>query len=470
MSLIRTAQLCACFAVVIAVHAPLRTVAAEPLHVSGLQQQEQGQVRLCGQAAAPTPSNAAGQTAATSAEAELSLARLIEEVQAQNPSVQAMAAAWQSAAQRFPQAISLDDPMFMAMMAPASFDSNLVEPGYTLQGSQKFPWFGKRAARGRQARAEAQAAYDDLEDSRIRLDEITRTAFYQYYLARRGLELNRENLDVMRQFQRTARSKYEANQVTQQDVLQAELELAELERRNLELERMDRVSTARINTLLRNDPFAPLPPPPRQLESKLNQLDATALQQLAASRRPDLAALRARLQAAEATVTLACKNYYPDTEVFGRYDAMWQEDPLKPAVGVNLNVPIYHGRLDAAVREARFTVSQRRAEYEQLALDIQYEVATASEQVEESRRILQLYSERIVPAAEQNIAAVRSNYDVNKSSFLDLATAQRKSVEIREKQEEALTTYHSRYAELTRAVGGTIPAANGAETLPWASP
>ena len=61
-------------------------------------------------------------------------------------------------------------------------------------------------------------------------------------------------------------------------------------------------------------------------------------------------------------MTLACKNYYPDTEVFGRYDAMWQEDPLKPAVGVNLNLPIYRGRLDSAVREARFTASQPRAD------------------------------------------------------------------------------------------------------------
>ena len=88
-------------------------------------------------------------------------------------------------------------------------------------------------------------------------------------------------------FQKTARSKYEANQVTQQDVLQAELELVELERRSFELQRMDRVSVARINTLLRDDPFAPLSPPPKQLELPLHQLDATVLQQLAESKRPD---------------------------------------------------------------------------------------------------------------------------------------------------------------------------------------
>jgi outer membrane protein TolC len=48
---------------------------------------------------------------------------------------------------------------------------------------------------------------------------------------------------------------------------------------------------------------------------------------------------------------------------------------------------------------------------------------------------------------------------VNKVSFLELATAQRQLIELREAREEALTTYHSRLAGLTRAVGGSIPSA-----------
>src|SRR5204862_6605031 len=108
-----------------------------------------------------------------------------------------MAAAWQATAQRNPQAISLEAPMFMTMAAPASFGSEDVESAYALQASQKFPWFGKRAARGQRAEAEANAAFHDLQDSRLRLREITQTAFFDYYLANRGLELNRENVGVM---------------------------------------------------------------------------------------------------------------------------------------------------------------------------------------------------------------------------------------------------------------------------------
>ena len=403
-------------------------------------------------------------------QSELSLSALIEEVQRRNPSVQAMAAAWQAAVQRYPQVVSLDDPTFTAMAAPASFNSDSVESAYALQAGQKFPWFGKRDARGRMANAEASVAFHDLEDSRVRLMQATRVSFLDYYLVNRQLELNQQNAAVLRQFHNTAQSKYNANQATQQDVLQADVELAQLERRGIELNRMAKVATARINTLLREEPYTPLPAPPKMLNVPSDQLDPQALQQLALNQRPDLQALAAKIRSEQAAVTLACKDYYPDVEVFGRYDTFWQpastQDELRGQVGVNVNVPLYKGKLNAAVNEAMFRVNQRRAEFEQRQLDIQYEVASAYEQVEESRQTLQLYTEKLVPAATQNVAAARSNYDASKMSFLDLASAQRQLIEIREKQQESLVAYYSRLAELTRVVGGAIVPTVPSELFP----
>ncbi len=472
MSLVRTTQLCALLAALsVGCRAtPTRVATSQPsaheeitVNSANIETASTPVNSVAFEQELPSPDEAVELPSVPVEEMELSLPILVAEVRARNPSLQAMAAAWQAAAQRYPQAISLEDPMFMAMMAPDAFDSAEVDNGYALQASQKIPWCGKRAARGRQARAEASAAYHDFQDSRVRLDEVTRTAYYDYYLTRRQLELNDENLQVLGQFRDTAKSKYAANQVTQQDVLQAEVELAELERRKMELERIGKVSTARINTLLRQDPFWPLAPPPHELDLPGYELDAELLQHFAKSQRSDLAAASARVRAAQAAVTLACKEYYPDTEVFGKYDAFWQETPLQAAVGVNLNVPIYRDRLNAAVCEARFTLSQRRAEYNQLVLDIRYEVAAAYEQVEESRRVWELYVDKLMPTAEQNVAAARSNYDVSKASFLDLAIAQRQFVDLREKREEVLTQYHSRLAELTRVVGGSIPMVVGEE-------
>src|SRR3954447_17186948 len=251
-----------------------------------------------------------------SGEAELTLPVLVQEVLARNPLLEAMVAAWKAAEQRYPPVTSLEEPSVMAMIAPASVGSPDVETAYALQGSQKFPWFGKRAVRGAQAQAEAEAAYHDVEESRLRLIEDTQTAFFEYYLVRRQLELNRENVGVMQRFRSTAQAKYRVNQVTQQDELQAEVELAELDRQQIELERMNKVASARINTLLRTDPSAALPPPPQRLAITAAEPDVQVLQEAAERQRPDLAALGARVRAEEASLELACKDYHPDVEVF----------------------------------------------------------------------------------------------------------------------------------------------------------
>ena len=174
------------------------------------------------------------------------------------------------------------------------------------------------------ADAETRAASLDVADTRLRISEVTQIAFYDYYLAKRELELNRENVQAVTQFRQSARTRYESNQVTQQDYLQAEVELADIQRRQIELERIHHLAMARINTLLRLPPNATVPPPPRTLPRPTGLPPAELLHQLAVQQRPDLGALSARIRAEEAAVTLACREYYPDVEVVGRYDAFWQ--------------------------------------------------------------------------------------------------------------------------------------------------
>jgi outer membrane protein TolC len=393
---------------------------------------------------------------------------LVAEVEARNPSLAAMVAAWQAAAQRYPQAVALDDPMFMGLIAPASIGSEDVTTGYMLDLQQKLPWFGKRRLRGTAAAAEADAAFQDSADTRLTVRLAAEMAFLEYFLAARLVRLNRENTRIMEQFRETAQVKYRTNQVTQQDVLQADVELAELARRQFELDRMQQVAAVRINTLLRRWPDAPLPPPPATLDAPPRPTNADLLWQTALQQRPDLAALAWRVQSEEVGLELAYKEFFPDVSVIGRYDAAWQETPLRAQVGVGFDLPIYREKLRAAVREAQFRVSQRRSEFDQQALEIQYEVNQAAQQVEESRRTVELYSQRLVPVTEQNVAAARANYENNKLSFLDLATAQRQLVTILERQLEATVALHRRLAELNRVVG--VPSLRAAELPPAPSP
>ena len=382
-----------------------------------------------------------------------SLEEIIAAVEEQNPSLQAMTAAWQAAQEKYPQAIGLDDPMFMAMLAPGALGERDIAGGQQLQVTQRLPWPGKRRARGDAALSEADAAFHDIEQARLELRLMTQAAFYEYYLTREYLRLNRENTAVLQRFRDIADIRLQNNLVTQQDVLQADVELHELARRQLELTRMQRVAAARINTLLRRPPDEPLPEPEASPAAE-PPVEASLLVARALAQRPELAALAHRIEAEQAGLTLAHKNYLPDLDVIGAYNAMMPEKEMWGQVGVGVNVPLYRQKRHAAVAEAEMKISQRVAEYEQKELDIQYEVQTAYEQLEESRQAIDLYRQKLIPTAQLNVEATQSNYETAKATFLDLAAAQRQLIVLREKEQEAVVAYHQRRAELVRAVGG----------------
>jgi outer membrane protein TolC len=394
---------------------------------------------------------------------------LVAAVLQRNPSLAAMTAAWQVAAERYPQAISLDDPMLSVAMGPGTFGDPTHDVAWIVEGSQKLPWPGKRDLRGQQAQAEASAARLDLDDAEVRLVATTRLALWDYYLVRRREELNAENRVALGRFRDTAQSKYRAGQVMQQDVLEADVEMAEIDRRRFELNRMDIVAVARINTLLHRAADHPLPPPPSRPPTVDSSPPPIAwLQELAAERRPDLAAIGAELRAAQAAVDLACRDYYPDLDVVARYDAFWQhaDRPLAPMVGVNLNVPLDNCRRQAAVREASARVEQRRWEYEARLDEIHSEVQTAYAQLIETDKVLALYRQTILPAARQYLDSARGNYAANTLDFLHLIDAQRRLIQLREQYEEALAEYERRWTELQRAAGGSWPRSPNLETIP----
>ena len=146
-------------------------------------------------------------------ESELSLETLVRGVQTCNPSLQALVAAWQAAAQRYPQMISLEDPMFGFMIGPAGVGT-MDGGGWMVMGSQKIPWPGKRQLRGQAAQAETDVAYREVAERQLMLAEAAKTAFYDYYMAHRQLEVNRSSTALLADFREIARIKYESNKVS----------------------------------------------------------------------------------------------------------------------------------------------------------------------------------------------------------------------------------------------------------------
>jgi outer membrane protein TolC len=387
---------------------------------------------------------------------ELTADAVIAEVLARNPTLAQMTAAYQAAAMRYPQVTSLDDPMLGVSTAPGAWGSNQVNGGYRLDVSQKLPFPGKRDLRGAAALADARAAGNEVEDARLQLTESAAAAFFDFYLAERALEVNREALRLLQEFRETAEAQYKNNKAPQQDMLRAAVEIGRQRERQVTLERIREVAVARINTLMHLPPDAALPPPPKQLPAMREVPESSSLRETALANRPDLKALADRIASEQAAVELARKEFGPDVELMGAYDSFWQENALRAQLGVRVNLPLRLPKRHAAVAEAQARLTQRQAELAKLTDTVNFQVQEAAAQVRESSRVLQLYREEILPAAEQNVKSGRADYTTGRVPFVALIEAQRNAVELRDRYYEALAAYGRRLAALERIIGGPI--------------
>jgi outer membrane protein, heavy metal efflux system len=381
---------------------------------------------------------------------------VIEAVLRQNPTLDQMRAAAEAARARHPQVTSLDDPTVAVWTAPGSYWSDHVNAAARAEVAQKVPWPGKRELRGQTALAEASASAREIDDARLQLVEAARVALADYALAERALAVNKENLEVLALSRRNAETRVKNLLAPQQDINQADVEIAREEERAVGLERAKRVAQARLNTLMHQPPDAPLASPPDEPPAPVELPDAATLRAKAIAARPDLKALADRVQAEEAAVALAEQEYKPDVEVMAAYDGFWQgtDRPLQWQVGARVNVPIQVGRRDAAVAEARARVAQRRAELARRTDQVAFQVQEAMEQVRESVKVIELYEQKILPAARANLKEAQSAHTNAKVPFLNLVEAQRTLFGQRERHLEAQAELIRRRAALDRVTGG----------------
>jgi outer membrane protein TolC len=380
-------------------------------------------------------------------------ANLVEAVLARNPTLPAMQAAWEASKSRIEQASALDDPMLSYGLAPGAAHSLGFERGQIVELSQALPWPGKRQLRGDAAQYEADAAREDIAQTRLKLIAAAKGAFADWSYIHEAIRINRVNQGLLREFEAIAELKYSTGRASKQDALRAEVERNLLEHQAIVLERKRREVLTHLNTLLNCPPDRPVPPPaalgqPERLPA------AERLRMAAVAARPELAALTAKIRAQQARVDGAELNFYPDFRVAAGYEGRWDEEEQRYSVGVGINIPLDQDKRHAAVDEANAARMQAEWEQQAKAVEIAGEVQRAYDRVEESRHILALYREKLLPKADENLQAAKADYESGAGDFLALVTAEKNLLETQLTAIRVLADYHRRLALLESSVGG----------------
>jgi outer membrane protein TolC len=253
---------------------------------------------------------------------------------------------------------------------------------------------------------------------------------------------------------RAVRARYQVGKASQQAPLQADVELGEVGAERLALESRRDVLAIQVNTLLHRSHEFAVPPPPKQAGAPAKVAETVAqLVAEAETKRPELSALRSRIDGGRAGVERAEKEYYPDVSVMASYNSMWSMVAHQLMVGLTFNLPVWTSGRRGGVDEATAQVSRMEAERARLLADIESEVAQALRRLHEVEQTARLLQDELLPPARDRVNAARIGFETNQNSFADLIEAAHALRKLELRYEETTAAVWTRQAELTLALG-----------------
>ena len=374
-----------------------------------------------------------------------------------NPEILATKKKWEATRARVPQARSLDDPKFSWMVYGDSIETRAGPMENVFSLSQKFPFPGKLELRGKIAQEVANSNEDLLKNVQLKIIAAVKNIYYDLYMSEKSIQITRENVELVKNFAQIALTKYKAGQVSQQDVLRAQVELAALANALLILQEKKESARARLNKLLNRPTTSPLGEVP-DFELSPFRMTFVELAPLARQNRPQLASLSHIIKKAEAGLALARKNYHPDLMLGLQYWDIGREGGMRNgddawAVRMSINLPIWWDRLKAAALQAEAQIAKAEADYQEMENITLFQVKDALVKVEIAQRSAVLYQTTIIPQAEQTLKVSTTSYQAGKLDFLTLIDNWRMLLKFRLEYFRQLANFEKSLADLERAVG-----------------
>jgi outer membrane protein, heavy metal efflux system len=323
---------------------------------------------------------------------------------------------------------------------------------------QSFPGPGKRRLRSQIASDSVSIAKADLEAKRREISAGVRKGFYDLLRNTDELKIHDEQAAIARQGLEAARIKYSVGKVPQQDVLKAQVALSKLIEHLVMLEQDADLGRATLNTLLGRNPESPIEVTGEyQLPAQLPSV--TALERLALTNRPELAARSAAITQAEDQLKLARKSYTPDFSANVGYMLMptGSEHRNNYMIEGSMSLPwLNHRKHDAEINEAQSGVSEQQAEFEAARLMVFQQIQDALVRARAAKKLVDLYQNTLRPQTEAALRSTVIAYENDRTDILNLLDSQNTSLDVDYSYFRALAEFEQRMAELELAVGAPV--------------
>lgn len=314
---------------------------------------------------------------------------------------------------------------------------------------------GKRAKRLAVAREEQKSVEIDLSVLERQIRRRTREAFYKAVSAQAQTAQAKIALDLVTRTRDMVQQRYDAGDVAQLEVIQADVEVAKANadyETTAQAQRSAEVLLAGLLNRPLNTPLATagrldeVPPAP-----SLDAVTAQALQSNA-----DLLKSAQDLRTEERRLALAKSQRIPNVDLTAGADFNSPpEFQTGGKGGISVTLPLFNrGQGDIALSNARLELLRLTVQSQRLNASAQ--VAAAYYDFVAKLHQAQQYKEKIVPQNEKLLSMAEDSYQSGKTSLLTLIDAQRRLNDVRKAYLDSLFAAQSSFAALEEVVGASL--------------
>ncbi len=325
----------------------------------------------------------------------------------------------------------------------------------------------KRSARARAAEQGVVQRRLLTEDALREVVYAVRSGFTDVLRAQASRRLAREVVDRFGDVLRLARARFKAGDIAQTELGKLELEALRYVNAITEADAELDVARGKLASLIGVSPGelpggdlaqAPMETSAPALDAGLSVLTARALQQ-----RPDLRAAGAARTRADAELSAAQREVYPDLTVGAAYThsdfEIAGENPNTLAFSLSLPLPLFD-RNQANIGRARLEARRADNDGERLRLEVARDVAAAVRQRQRARTLLaalEAPGDGMLARAETALTVAEKSYRAGAITMLELLESQRTYLDTRAQDLRARYDLRQATADVSHAVGEPTP-------------
>jgi outer membrane protein, heavy metal efflux system len=314
---------------------------------------------------------------------------------------------------------------------------------------------GKRSKRIAVAREEQKSTEIDIAVLARQIRRRTREAFYLSLSAREQTAQAKTALDLSTRVRDLAQQRFDAGDVAQLEVLQAEVELARSTADYETTAQAQRAADVELAALLNRSLETEL-----ALQGKLEDIPPSptlkAVTDQALGTSGDLLKAAQDLKTEERQLELAKAQRIPNLDLSAGADFNSPPDfRVGGKGGISATLPLfYHGQGEVALSRARLellrlTLASQRTNVSAQVAAAYFDYLAKAHQVEQ-------YRNRVLPESIRLETMAEDSYQSGKTNLLTLLDAQRRLNDIRKTYLDALFAAQSSFAALEEAVGASL--------------